>query len=142
MTGLGRWQTPSQLIRFVVVGGINTILTGALFVLLSLVLASTLAYTIAFLAGIAFAVVVTPRAVFRARPSYDQRVRYVVWYLTVFAFGFGLVYILKDRLELSSTVVAGITFVATASLSFLGARTLFRSPSASDPAVADRAANR
>ena len=118
-------QTPIQVVRFFVVGGINTLLTGAIFLVLSSFSALAFAYTVAFVIGIAFAVVVTPRVVFRARTSNAQRLRYVGWYLTVYVLGLGVVYVLHERLALGNTTVAGVTFVATAGLSFLGARLLF-----------------
>ncbi len=118
-------QTPSHIVRFLVVGGINTLLTGAIFLVLSSFSAPAFAYTVAFVVGIAFAVVVTPRVVFRAQASNVQRLRYVGWYLTAYVLGLGVVYVLHDQLALSNTTVAGVTFVATAGLSFLGARFLF-----------------
>ena len=128
MTGLATHQTTEQLVRFLLVGGINTVLTGAIFVGLSSMIAPTLAYAIAFAIGIAFAAIVTPRAVFRAEASTIQRLRYVAWYLTVFAVGLILVYVLHDRLSRGSIEVAVVTFIATAGLSFIGARWLFERP--------------
>jgi putative flippase GtrA len=118
-------STPDQLLRFLAVGGFNTLATGGIFLALSTVVAPAIAYTVAFLVGIAFAVVVTPRLVFRTRASKSQGIRYMVWYLAIYAFGLGLVFLLHDRLHLNNTLVAAGTFVATASLSFLGARFLF-----------------
>lgn len=100
-------------------------LTGAIFLGLSSVTAPSLAYTIAFAVGIAFAIIVTPRLVFRARASTAQRVRYMGWYLAVYVVGLGLVYVLHDRLLLGNLAVAAVTFLVTAGLSFLGARFLF-----------------
>jgi len=125
MTGLASPQTPGQVLRFLVVGGVNTLLTAAIFVGLSSAIAATVAYTIAFAIGIAFAVLVTPRVVFRARASNRQRVRYGAWYLAVYAFGLVLVYLLHDRLLLGAIEVAAATFIVTAGLSFIGARFLF-----------------
>ena len=125
MIGAVGGQTPIQVFRFLVVGGINTVLTGAVFLVLSSFSAPAFAYTVAFVIGIVFAVVVTPRLVFRARASNAQRLRYVGWYLTVYVLGLGVVYVLHDQLALGNTTVAGVTFVATAGLSFLGARLLF-----------------
>ena len=58
-------ETPGQVIRFLLVGGANTVLTGGFFLALSSVVASTLAYTVAFVVGVVFALTVTPRLVFR-----------------------------------------------------------------------------
>jgi putative flippase GtrA len=118
-------RTPDQVLRFLAVGGFNTLATGGIFLALSSITAPTLAYTVAFVVGIAFAVLMTPRFVFRIRASKGQGVRYLAWYLTIFVCGLGLVYVLHDRLDLPNMLVAAVTFVATAILSFLGARFLF-----------------
>ena len=125
MIETARRRTPDQVVRFLMVGGFNTVITGGLFLALSLVTAPASAFTIAFLVGIAFAVIVTPRLVFSARATGAQRVRYLAWYLTIYAMGLGSVFVLHDLLHLNNTVVAAGTFAATASLSFLGARLLF-----------------
>ncbi len=121
---IGR-QTRTQVLRFLLVGGVNTVLTGGIFLVLTSILAPALAYSVAFAIGIALAVAITPRVVFRARASHSQRFRYLAWYLSVYAFGLGVVYVLHDKVMLGNTMVATVTFVATAGLSFLGARFLF-----------------
>ena len=110
-------------------------LTGALFLALSAIWDSALAYTASFGIGVAFALVITPRFVFRAQVSNARRIRYAGWYLSVYAFGLGVVYVLHDKVMLGNTMVAVVTFVATAGLSFLGARSLFgqRSERAGEP---------
>jgi putative flippase GtrA len=118
-------STPGEVLRFLIVGGANTLLTGAIFLALSSVVPATVAYTVAFAVGIGFAALVTPHVVFRTRATTRQRFRYVVWYLTIYVMGLATVYVLRDRLLLSTTFVAAVTFVATAGLSFLGARFLF-----------------
>lgn len=118
-------RTPGEALRFLAVGGINTVMTAAIFLALSAVIGPTLAYTVAFVVGIAFALVVTPRIVFKARATRSQRVRYLVWYLTIYALGLGIVQVLHDVLALNSLAVAAGTFVVTAGLSFLGARLVF-----------------
>lgn len=125
MTDLASRRTPSQVFRFLLVGGLNTCLTGGIFLALSSVVAPTLAYSAAFAIGITIAVVVTPRFVFRSRASTSQRVRYAGWYLAVYVFGLVIVSLLHDRLQLGNTAVAGLTTLATAGLSFVGARFLF-----------------
>ena len=100
-------------------------MTGGVFVSLSSMVAPALAYTVAFVIGIAFAVIVTPRLVFQARASGSQRTRYVVWYLTIYVFGLWLVHVLHEQLLLGNLTVAAVTFVTTAGLSFVGARFLF-----------------
>lgn len=84
--------------------GFNTVLTGGIFLVLSSMSAPAFANTVAFATGIAFALVVTPRFVFRARVSNAQRIRYVGWYLTVYVFGLGTICVLHDKLMLGNTI--------------------------------------
>jgi putative flippase GtrA len=122
-------ETPGQILRFVLVGGANTFLTGGIFLALSSVLGSGLAYTIAFVVGVVFALAVTPGLVFRTRTSSSQRIRYLLWYLMVYVFGLVVVYVLDDLFDLANTAVVLGTLAVTATLSFLGARFLFAEPS-------------
>ena len=135
MTGSAVRQTRTQVLRFLLVGGVNTLLTGGIFLVLSSILVPALAYSVAFAIGIALAVAITPRVVFRARASHSQRFRYLAWYLSVYAVGLGVVYLLHDKLMLGNTMVAIVTLVTTAGLSFLGARVRFdqRSERAGEP---------
>ena len=121
-------ETPGQILRFLLVGGANTVLTGGLFLALSSMLAATVAYTIAFVVGVAFALTVTPRLVFRTRASSSQRIRYLLWYLTVYVFGLAVVYVLHDGFHLANIAVVIGTLAVTATLTFLGARFLFAAP--------------
>ena len=136
MSDAGGPRTLGQLLRFIIVGGLNTLLTGLLFLALSSFLPPTLAYTFAFVTGIVFSVMATPRLVFRARASIARRTQYLGWYLTVYVVGLGLVYLLHDRLTVDNTLVAAVTFLTTAGLSFVGAQFLFdrRSGAAARPA--------
>jgi putative flippase GtrA len=114
-----------QVARFVGLGALNSVVTGALFVALAMVLPATLAYTISFATGIVIAVGLTPKFVFGRAATTRSRLRYVLWYVVVYLCGLGLVYVLSDRLTMGSIQTAVLTLAATASLSFIGAKVLF-----------------
>jgi putative flippase GtrA len=101
------------------------LLTSGIFLVLSYITPTTLAYTIAFGLGILFSVSVAPRFVFRERVSVARRGAYAGWYVAVYAIGLGLVYALHDVLGFERWAVVVLTAVGTASLSYLGARHLF-----------------
>jgi putative flippase GtrA len=126
-----RPATFGQLARFLVVGGANTLATGAIFLALSSWLVPAAAYTIAFMLGVAFAVTVTPRVVFAARASRRGLGLYGAWYLVVYLVGLLVVYVVHDMLGLDRLAVVSVTVPTTAVLGFLGARRLFREPQGS-----------
>jgi len=118
-------RTTTQVIRFALLGGLNTLITGILFVALASFIAPALAYTISFATGIAIAVGLTPVFVFRAPASRRSRFRYLLWYLVVYLVGLTFVSLFTDRWRLDSITTAVLTFLITAALGFTGARLLF-----------------
>ena len=132
----------SEFIRFLGVGGANTLATGALFLMLSYPLPATVAYTIAFGVGILGSIWVTPRLVFRApQASINRRAAYAAWYVLVYLVGLGLTYLLNDRLRLERLAVVGLTVACTASISFLGAQRLFATRNLAPPRGVSRASS-
>jgi putative flippase GtrA len=128
MTGSRVPASTPQFIRFLGIGGINSVVTGAIFLVGSYLVPPTVAYTIAFGLGILFSVSVTPRFVFREQASVGRRAAYAAWYLVVYVIGLGLVYVLHDRFGLERWAVVIGTAGCTAGLSYLGARYLFATP--------------
>ena len=114
-----------QFVRFLGVGGANSLVTGATFLVLSYFLPQSLAYTLAFALGIVFSVVVTPRMVFRRHSSLARRAAFGGWYLIVYLIGLGAVYLLREQLRLERWGVVLATAAVTAGLGYLGGRHLF-----------------
>jgi putative flippase GtrA len=103
---------------------VNTLLTGSLFYGLAFVLPAWLAYTVGFALGIVFAVSVSPRLVFQARPSASRRAAYAVWYLAVYIIGLACVRVLNDIVRVDHLYVVVLTVVVTATLGFVGGRVI------------------
>jgi putative flippase GtrA len=129
VNSLAGGSTPEQVLRFLAVGGTNTLITGAVFLALSAVIAPAAAYTIAFAIGVAFAVLVTPRFVFSGSAPHRRRAIYAAWYLLVYLVGLGVVYLVHDVLGMDRLVIVAVTVPTTAILGFLGARRLFATSS-------------
>jgi len=125
VNSLAGGSTPAQVLRFLAVGGTNTLVTGAVFLALSAVVAPAVAYTVAFAIGVAFAVLVTPRLVFSDSAPHHRRALYAAWYLLVYVVGLGVVYVVHDILGMDRWVIVAVTVPTTAILGFLGARRLF-----------------
>jgi putative flippase GtrA len=118
-----------QASRFIVVGLVNTLLTGSLFYGLALLLPVWLAYTLAFALGLVFVSAITPRLVFSVRPSISRRLAYAFWYFVVYLVGLGWVAVLSDVMHVDHLRVVVFTLIVTATLSFVGGRVvLMRRP--------------
>lgn len=72
-----------QIVRFVVVGGLNTAITAILFLILAGFTAYPVAYLISYTIGVAFNVYVVPRFVFKRQPKIPTLGRYVVWNIVI-----------------------------------------------------------
>lgn len=114
--------------RFVIVGVVNTLLTGGLFYVLAFVVPTLLAYTIAFTLGIVFTAILAPRFVFLTRPSVSRRALYAVWYLIVYVIGLACVRVLDEVAHADHLDVVGLTVVLTAVLGFVGGRVILTRP--------------
>lgn len=112
------------MLRFILVGGANTLGTTVAFYALSTVLPTRIAFTVVYLGGLAFVVVVTPGYVFGSRSSWDRRLLLALWYLGTYAVGLGVISLLTSALSAPRAVVVLGTVTITAPLGFVGARLL------------------
>ena len=116
-------HTRGQVLRFGLLGGINTALTAGAFYLLAWVLPARAAFTVVYVAGLAFVMVTTPRYVFGSRATWAKRLLLGAWYVGVYVIGLGAVSLLSWIDAPRLLVVLG-TVAVTAPLSFLGARVI------------------
>jgi putative flippase GtrA len=112
------------VLRFIVVGGANTIATATAFYALATLLPARIAFTIVYVAGLAFVVMVTPRYVFGSRSSGARRLLLALWYVATYGVGIGVIALLTSVLSAPRLVVVLGTVMVTAPLSFVGARLL------------------
>lgn len=110
-------------VRFLFAGGTNTLITGLLVVLLSLVVPSWLAFTMAFALGIGYATVVNARWVFRSHLSARRAVAYALSYCLIYLVGLVAVHLI-DALH-GPAILRGATVMVTAPMSFLAGRFVF-----------------
>jgi putative flippase GtrA len=113
----------NPLVRFLLVGGTNTVITTALVVALSYVITGWLAFTVAFTLGLIFSVLVTGKWVFDSHLTKFRTLAFGGSYLGVYAIGIGFV-------SLMSAVGAppwinGASVLITAPLSFIAGKLVF-----------------
>jgi putative flippase GtrA len=114
-----------QALRFLLVGGLNTIVTVVLLAVLARLIDPALAYSIVYAAGLVFTTVMTNQYVFSADRSWPRMAAFVAWYLAVYGVGMTVVQVLDSAHQWSSVVLALATVAVTAPLSFLGGRLIF-----------------
>lgn len=112
------------MLRFLLVGGLNTLATAAAFYGLGAVLPARVAFTIVYVAGLAFVVVATPRYVFATRATVPRRLLLGAWYVATYAVGIGVISLLTATASTSRAVLVVATTAVTAPLGFVGARLL------------------
>lgn len=111
-------------LRFGLAGGANTLVTGVLLSLLSVVIAPKVAYTIVFALGIVLSTFLAGRFVYRVKMSRAELVRYVALYIAVYAVGLVALAVAVDLGM--SPVYSGLVVLVTAPLTFLGGLLIVR----------------
>lgn len=120
----------SSVGRFLLLGGLNTILTFALFTALQHVTTVAVAYTVAFAAGLGFTTALTGRVVFRVRATARRRAVFAFCYLVIYCLGLLVSHLLATAMP--AWVVSLGTIAVTAPLGFLAGRAVL-TPSAGVP---------
>lgn len=110
--------------RFLLVGGLNTVVTAGCLAVLATLIDPRLAYTIVFVAGVAFATVMADRFVFGVRLGAKGMLAYAGTYLAVYLVGLAVVALI-DRSGLPSSASA-LVVIVTAPLNFLAGRLIAR----------------
>lgn len=122
----GKLGLGPELIRFAFVGGANTALTYGVLVILALAIDASVAYTVAFVAGIMLGALLTGRLVFATRPSTPRRAAYIAWLLVVYGVGLLVVRLVDSWNGVPTWLVAASPLMITAPLNFVGGRVLLR----------------
>lgn len=120
-------------LRFLIAGGLNTLVTGALLSVLATLIHPFLAYTIVFAAGIVLSTYLAGAFVFRVKMSRKHVIAYVLLYVAVYLVGLGAV-ALAVRMGLDEAYT-GLVVLVTAPLTFLGGRLLLHPPADETPAA-------
>ena len=115
----------AHLLRFLVLGGANTLVTYLLLLGLLQLSRPSVAYAGSFAVGILINAWVTGPFVFGSRPAVRGKLAYSLWLLLTFACGLVVVQ-LASRAELPTALVAAAPPVVTTPLGFLGGFVLLR----------------
>jgi putative flippase GtrA len=111
-----------QILRFLIVGGANTLATYAVFIVLGLFMPAWIAYTIAFALGLAWVVFGSSRFVFKGEHGGRRLLLFAGWYLVVYAVGRIVIAVIAPVEFVELAVASLAVLVATTPLTFLGGR--------------------
>lgn len=112
-----------RLFRFLVVGGTNTAITAAIVVGLSFFMPAWIAFTIAYVLGMAYSLALTGRWVFQSRVSWSRSAVYTASYLAIYLCGLGFVHVLQAWE--APPIANAATVLLTAPLSFVAGMFIF-----------------
>jgi putative flippase GtrA len=120
------WLREHEFSRFVIVGGVNTVVTYLIYVGLVRFLAYPVAYTATTALGILLSYYLNARFVFRQRLRWSAAVQYPTVYLFQYFLGLGLLYVLVEFFRFSKFVAPLAIVVITAPFTFLLSRHIIR----------------
>jgi len=110
-----------EFVRFLAVGAVKTVVTSLAFYALAAFLPPRAAFTIVYVASLAFVTFATPRFIFQTQASHSKLALLVLWYIGIYFVGLGVVSALESISDARAVIVVG-TVAVTAPLGFIGAR--------------------
>ena len=114
-----------QLMRFILVGGLNTVITMALFYVLSPLLGYALAYTLVYLFGISIAYFLNAHFVFKVSRNWKSAAIYPIIYLIIYLYGLVILALMVDYFGLDAMLALTFVIVSSVPINFLMSRLLF-----------------
>jgi putative flippase GtrA len=128
VTSERRRRDVGQILRFLVVGGSNTLVTYAIFVALGLIIPPWIAYTIAFAIGLVWVALGSSRFVFRAAFSLKRVAIFIGCNLVVYGLGQILIRLVQPDGLLELVLTSLLVLVVTAPVTFILGRYIFNRP--------------
>ncbi len=118
----------AEFARFVFFGGVNTVLTYILNVLLLQVMVYTLAFTTQYVVGIGLSYVLNSLFVFRRPLEWRKALEFPLVYVVQYVFGIVLLYFLVELFHIDEVIAPAIVIVLSLPVTFLLSRTIIRGP--------------
>lgn len=119
-------QSLGQFARFVVVGVINTVASYAIYFALLQVMPYLVAYTIAYIAGVAISYGLSTRFVFRVPRRLSTALRFPLVYVAQYAIGSAVVVVLVEMMNVPASIAALIAIGVSIPPTFLLSRALLK----------------
>ncbi|MGN6120147.1 MAG: GtrA family protein [Rhodanobacter sp.] len=115
----------SRFFRFLISGGINTVATYAIYLVLLRVVEYRVAYTIAYVIGIFLAYAINRMFVFRTHRGWSSALLFPLVYLVQYLVSIASVWIWVDKLDLPKVLAPSIAILVTVPMTYLLSRFVF-----------------
>ncbi|WP_339251667.1 GtrA family protein [Paenibacillus sp. FSL P2-0136] len=116
-----------EFLKFVVSGGINTLTTYLMYLLLLLFLNYSLSYTVSYVSGIFLSYYLNTVFVFKEKISIKKFLKFPIVYLIQYFINLLMLYILVEHLHLSTKIVPLIVVVVTIPVTFVLSKLIIKS---------------
>ena len=118
----------SEFGRFLLVGGLNTLLTQLLYMALLLVISYPLSYTISYIAGILLAYWLNSRIVFKEPLHWKKALQFPLVYVVQYILGFALLYVFIEWLGVHKMIAPLPVIAVIVPVTFLLSRYIIKQP--------------
>jgi len=115
----------SSFLRFLISGGLNTVSTYAIYLVLLQVMGYRIAYTISYVFGIILAFFINRFFVFKAHRGWRSAVFFPLVYLAQYLVSLAVVWAWVEKLHLGETLAPLVAIAVTIPLTFILSRLVF-----------------
>lgn len=116
-----------EFLKFVISGGINTLTTYLVYLLLLLFINYSLSYTLSYVSGIFLSYYLNTVFVFKEKISFIKFLKFPVVYLTQYLINIFMMYVLVEHLGLSTKIVPLIVIVITIPVTYVLSKLIIKS---------------
>lgn len=116
-----------QFLKFVISGGINTLVTYLVYLLLLLFLNYSLSYTVSYVSGIFLSYYLNTVFVFKEKVSFNKFIKFPIVYLVQYLINILFLYILVEHAHLSTQIVPLIVIVVTIPITYTLSKLIIKS---------------
>ncbi|WP_340026059.1 GtrA family protein [Paenibacillus sp. FSL K6-1096] len=116
-----------EFLKFVISGGVNTLATYLVYLLLLLFLNYSLSYTVSYISGIFLSYYLNTVFVFKEKMSIKKILKFPVVYLIQYFINLLMLYILVEHLHLSTKIVPLIVVIVTIPVTFVLSKLIIKS---------------
>ncbi|MBF0495323.1 MAG: GtrA family protein [Deltaproteobacteria bacterium] len=115
-----------ELIRFILVGGLNTAITYGIYLLLLLALAYPLAYSGSYVLGIFISYYLNTKFVFKQKPTITKALQFPLVYVVQYLLGVALLYVLVTVWHMDQRLAPVVIVLLTIPVTFLLSRVIIK----------------
>ncbi len=115
----------SRFFRFLVSGGLNTVITFGLYLALLKIISYQASYTIAYLTGIVISYLLNRFFVFKSHRNIQSILLFPLIYIVQYSFGMCVLWLWVERMGLSEAVGSFIAIVLSIPVTFILTRFIF-----------------